>query len=195
MQTDDEIIQDVIRGRTDRYEAILKRYQHSLLNFIHKMVQDRDEAENLSQDVFVKVFSSLRKYHRQGNFRAFLFTVAKNMSLNHLKRQRRNIPLSWIEKPGMENTAFQLSPEQDSVYDQEHRDRLLLDALKSLRENQRIALILKIYLEFSYKQISQITGWSVPKIETLISRAKRNLQAWLQVQEREKNRVNIVRGR
>ena len=60
--------------------------------------------------------------------------------------------------------------------EKDQKEELLTAALKTLNENQRIALIMKVYLEFSYNQIAEITGWSVPKIETLISRAKSGLR-------------------
>ncbi|NIO81768.1 MAG: hypothetical protein GTN53_14340, partial [Candidatus Aminicenantes bacterium] len=71
-----------------------------------------------------------------------------------------------------ENRYFQAEETQQAAMEKDQQEELLTTALKTLNENQRIALIMKIYLEFSYNQIAEITGWSIPKVETLISRAK-----------------------
>jgi RNA polymerase sigma factor (sigma-70 family) len=75
----------------------------------------------------------------------------------------------------------------EKAIDKKQKDKALLNALYSLKENQRLALVLKVYLEMSYKEISEITGWSISKIETLISRAKGNLKNKLQ-----ENKQSIV---
>ncbi|UCH94045.1 MAG: RNA polymerase sigma factor [Candidatus Aminicenantes bacterium] len=180
--SDDDVVRSVREGNTRDFEILIDRYKNKIINFIHKMIYDYDEAQSLSQDVFLKVFETIRRYKMQDNFQAFIFTIAKNITLNHIKKQKRVLYFSSF-LPGKDDVDngcgdryFQAEGPQQEALEKHQQEEMLTTALKTLNENQRIALIMKVYLEFSYNKIAEITGWSIPKIETLISRAKSNLK-------------------
>jgi RNA polymerase sigma-70 factor (ECF subfamily) len=180
--SDDDVVRSVRDGYTRNFETLIDRYKNKIINFIHKMIYDYDEAQSLSQDVFLKVYETIKRYEMRDNFQAFIFTIAKNITLNYIKKQKRVLFFSSFA-PGdsndareYENRYFQAEETQQAAMEKDQQEELLTAALKTLNENQRIALIMKIYLEFSYNQIAEITGWSIPKIETLISRAKSALK-------------------
>ncbi|MGD2088819.1 MAG: RNA polymerase sigma factor [Candidatus Aminicenantes bacterium] len=180
--SDDDVVRSVREGNPRDFETLIDRYKNKIINFIHKMIYDYDEAQSLSQDVFLKVYETIERYRMQDNFQAFIFTIAKNITLNYIKKQKRVLFFSSFA-PGngnaakeYENRYFQAEETQQEAMEKDQREELLTAALKTLNENQRIALIMKVYLGFSYNQIAEITGWSIPKIETLISRAKSNLR-------------------
>ena len=183
----------MLDGNTHRYEIIIDRYKKPILNFIHKMIQDYDEAQNLTQDVFLKIFETIHRYRGEDNFRAFVFTVAKNLSLNYIKKASRVVTMSQFDKDDAENRFFRYDSTQQLEMESDIREEQILAGLKDLKENYRLALILKVYLDFSYKQIAGVTGWSIPKIETLISRAKTQLREFINVQENGRRDVSIVR--
>ena len=101
--------------------------------------------------------------------------------------------MSQISNGKAEDRFFKYDATQQREMESRFRDDQILTGLKALKENYRLALILKVYLDFSYKQIAEITGWSIPKIETLISRAKAQLKDLVNVQEKGIQSVNIVR--
>jgi RNA polymerase sigma-70 factor (ECF subfamily) len=180
--SDDDVVRSVQEGNTRNFETLIDRYKNKIINFIHKMIYDYDEAQSLSQDVFLKVYETIKRYQMQDNFQAFIFTIAKNITLNYIKKQKRVLFFSNFA-PGNSNTDkeyenryFQAEETQQEAVEKDQQEEMLTAALKTLNENQRIALIMKVYLEFSYSQIAEITGWSIPKIETLISRAKSSLR-------------------
>jgi RNA polymerase sigma-70 factor (ECF subfamily) len=180
--SDDDVVRSVREGSTRDFETLIDRYKNKIINFIHKMIYDYDEAQSLSQDVFLKVYETINRYEMQDNFQAFIFTIAKNITLNYIKKQKRLlffsnfVPGDSSDTREYENKYFQAGETQQAAMERDQQEEVLTAALKTLNENQRIALILKVYLEFSYQQIAEITGWSVPKIETLISRAKSDLR-------------------
>lgn len=180
--SDDDVVRSVRAGNTRDFETLIDRYKNKIINFIHKMIYDYDEAQSLSQDVFLKVYETIDRYQIQDNFQAFIFTIAKNITLNYIKKQKRVLFFSNFA-PGhssdtreYENKYFRTGETQQAAMERDQQEEVLTAALKALNESQRIALIMKVYLEFSYQQIAEITGWSVPKIETLISRAKSSLR-------------------
>jgi RNA polymerase sigma-70 factor (ECF subfamily) len=180
MLSDDVIIQSVLDGNVQNFEVIIERYGLRIINFINKMLADYDEAENISQEVFLKLYENLKKYSMQGNFKTFVFTIARNTTLNHIKKQKRITFFSRMPANHCIDNYIVSKETPEKAIDKKQRDKDLLTALYSLKENQRLALVLKVYLEMSYKEISEITGWSISKIETLISRAKGNLKNKLQ---------------
>lgn len=174
--TDDDVISKVRDGYTRHFEILINRYKKKIVNFIHKMIFDYDEAQSLAQDVFVKVYQTIANYQMQDNFQAFVFTIAKNLTLNYIKKQKR---MSWFSSSlpaSTEEKHFRVDGTQHADMERSQQETALTEGLKKLKENQRVALIMKVYMELSYNKIAKITGWSVPKIETLISRAKSSLK-------------------
>jgi len=187
--SDDEIITSVLKGRTRDFEILIHRYSGKIINFINSMTADRDEAQSIAQDVFLKIYQNLPYYEKQNKFSAFIFKIAKNMTLNWLNRQKRTVFFSRLLGREFNQVPFRQAPVQTVDPEQSERNEKIIQNLRSLPEEQRIALILKIYLEFSYKQIREISGWSIPKIETLISRAKSLLKKNIALQEKNSDFV------
>jgi hypothetical protein len=71
--SDDDVVRSVREGNTRNFETLIDRYKNKIINFIHKMIYDYDEAQSLSQDVFLKVYETINRYEMQGNFQAFIF--------------------------------------------------------------------------------------------------------------------------
>lgn len=182
--SDDEIIQSVKEGRTQNFEILIDRYKKKIINFINKMIYDYDEAQNIAQDVFLKVYETLKRYKMEDNFSAFIFTIAKNLTLNYIKKSKRTVLFSSFFSQQTGEKHFSYEGRQEDRYQEDQNEELLITALKVLNENQRLALVLKVYLDFSYNRIAEVTGWSIPKIETLISRAKSNLKNNIFLQEK-----------
>ncbi|MBN2346038.1 MAG: RNA polymerase sigma factor [Candidatus Aminicenantes bacterium] len=181
--TDDEVVASVLDGRTRDFEILVRRYSGKIIHFIERMTADSDESRSIAQDVFFKIYQNLSYYRAQNNFSAFIFKVARNMTLNWLHRQKRTVFFSRLLGRELARPPLEQEPPRISPQERDERERALTLGLRRLPEEQRLALVLKVYLEFSYKQIGEVTGWSVPKIETLISRAKARLKKFILLQE------------
>ncbi len=181
--TDDEVVASVLDGRRQDFEILVRRYSARIIHFIARMTADNDEARSIAQDVFLKIFQNLPYYRRQNNFSAFIFKIAKNMTLNWLNLQKRTVFFSRLLGRDLGRDPFRQDPPRISPQEQGERENTVTRQLRLLPEEQRLALVLKVYLEFSYRQIREVTGWSVPKIETLISRAKSRLKKNILLQE------------
>jgi len=181
--SDDDVIRSVKSGRISDFEILIDRYKVRIVNFIYRMILDYDEAQSISQDVFFKIFTNIKKFREEDNFNSFIFTIAKNMTLNYIKKSKRSIRLSTLFKRTNDNSLASSDESGDAKVEKEEKEKLLDLGLKSINEDQRLALIMKIYLRLSYKDICDITGWSEPKVETLIFRAKKNLINFVKMQE------------
>jgi len=174
--TDDEVVTSVLNGRSRDFEILVRRYSNRIIHFVARMTADNDEARSIAQDVFLKIFQNLPYYRRENNFSAFIFKIARNMALNWLTRQKRTVFISRLLGHDLSRDPFRLDPPRLSPQELDERQDQVTRLLRLLPEEQRLALVLKVYLEFSYLQIREVTGWSIPKIETLISRAKSRLK-------------------
>ena len=195
--SDDDVVCSVREGKTQNFEILVNRYSKKIVNFVFSMMADYDEAQSISQEVFLKVYESLKRYKTENNFQAFIFTIAKNLTLNYLKKQKKILSFSFFSPDEKSQDPLYSEEKQHQLLEKHQQDEMLTAALKALNENQRLALIMKVYLEFSYKQIAEITGWSIPKIETLISRAKSNLKNELLSRDnlQEKDTINVLKVR
>ncbi len=171
-------------GNTASFEALMRKYFPRLLNFIHRYVGNREIAEELTQEVFIKVYQSVAYYEPRSQFKTWIYTIAKNMSLNELRRHK-NLTVSLDEplessEDSLPGFARQIEDERLTRPDQEmiQKDmaRVVKEAVHSLPQNQRIAIVLARYDKFSYAEIAKTMSLSVAAVKSLLSRAKENLR-------------------
>ncbi len=172
------------QGDKAAFEALLRKYFPRLLNFIYRFVGTREIAEDITQEVFIKVYKSGSYYQPQSKFQTWVYTIAKNMSLNELRRNRKGmVSLDAPFDTGKNEMQRQmadtetLGPDQAMV--QKEKVTAIRKAINSLPENQRLAVLLRRYDKFSYEQIAQTMGTSEKAVKSLLNRAKENLRTKL----------------
>ncbi len=169
------------KGDVVSFEILLKKFFPRILNFINRFVHNRELAEDLTQEVFIKVYKQAHSYTPQSQFKTWLFTIAKNTSLNELrKKNQKHISLD-ADIEGSEN-KMQRQVEDISVV---RPDKALLDqekaqaikrVMETLPENQRMVIMLRRYEHFSYDEIAKTMGCSVSAVKSLLSRARETLK-------------------
>jgi len=161
------------------FEVLVRRHQASILNLIYRYVGDRTKAKDLAQEVFMRVWQAAKSYEAKAKFSTWIYRITANLCLNELKSAgRKKLIFHFSNVEGAETGVEALSDESPSAEDRllaDERSRQITDALQSLPENQRMALILKKYDDLSYQEISKILGCSVSAVESLLVRAKKNL--------------------
>ena len=190
--SDDDLILRVQKGSSRDFEILVNRYHKPLIRFMYHFIGgDIDEAESLAQDVFIRVYTRIDRYLPQNTFKSFLFTIARNTAINHLKKSRRSKPLSHFLNPNTESRHFTSSDTPETQWNRNSQLELVSRALSHLSLNQRLALVLKVYMQYSYQQIREVTEWSIPKIETLISRGRSNMKKFIETQETRRESVTM----
>jgi len=171
----------VAEGDDSAFEILVNRHQTSVLNLTYRFIGDRTQAKDLAQEVFIRVWQSAKGYEPRAKFTTWLYRITANLCLNELKSSRRKkwFSFSWSDEHGehtIEETLADNAPSAEDLLLEKERSRQISDALQSMPENQRMALILKRYDDLSYQEIAQIIGCSVSAVESLLVRAKRTLQ-------------------
>jgi RNA polymerase sigma factor (sigma-70 family) len=169
LQSDERLITLIRRGNHGAFEALVARYQSRLLAFCRHMLGSREDAEDVLQEVFAAAFNAILADERTLNVRPWLYRIARNRSLNHLRR---------VQPIGVDSMDVHFSEGGQTTADKVHKReefRLLLKDVQSLPETQRTALLLREIDALSYDQIADAMETTVPSVKSLLVRARVSL--------------------
>ena len=176
IQTTEELMQRVANGDRHAFTTLVQVHQNSILNYIWRLMGDKTRAEDLSQDVFLRVWKSAPKYENRAKFSTWIYRIATNLCLNKMRTLKiKNMFLTPLplKKHSQINTDSK-TPENQLL--KTEQTRRIFDILNTLPSAQRIAVTLKFYQGLSYAEISQILDRSIPAVDALLVRAKKNIQ-------------------
>ena len=186
----DPDIRLMLRVRDDdeaAFAELVELYHQRLVTVMQHLVGRGDEAEDLAQEVFLRVFRSRKKYHPRAKFSTWLFTIANNLALNHLRNRQRKPTTHFA---GSESGPLGPRPAEQTVEgregqpDQALQDRELAaavrDALETLNERQKVAVVLNKFEDMNYADIAEVMGLTTKAVKSLLSRARENLRLALQ---------------
>ncbi len=179
-------VRDDVQGA---FEVLVQRYQHRLVGVLLHMVGNLEEAEDLAQDVFLRIYKARKGYRPRAKFSTWLFTIAHNLALNHIRNQGRNPATAAGGAPassGMSTAVkpAELVPSRDGTASAQMRkvelSEVVRDALEELGEDQKMAVLLNKFEGMGYSEIAEIMGRSEPAIKSLLARARYNLRERLE---------------
>ena len=172
----------VKQGDTAAFTELVEKYKQPVMNLAYRTLRDATEAEDLAQNVFVQVYKSAPRYKSTAKFSTWLFTIARNLCLNEIRRRSRH-PADSLDAP---------HPDQDDQPLQQFEDKKTFSppetllqgelaqnidhALADLPENQRSAILLCRQDELSYEEIAEVLGCSVSATKSLIHRGRETLK-------------------
>ncbi len=169
------------------FEELVERYQHRLVAVLNHLVGSAEEAEDLAQEVFLRVYRARKKYRARAKFSTWLFTIANHLALNSLRsRQRRPVvPLNLRDSGPLgprpaERLARDRGVQPVQRMQQQELAAVVRQALEGLNERQRMAVVLNKFEEMSYEEIAQVMKLSTKAVKSLLSRARTNLREALQ---------------
>jgi RNA polymerase sigma factor (sigma-70 family) len=169
LQGDDRLIAMARGGNPGAFEAIVDRYQGRLLGFCRQMLKSTEDAEDVLQEVFVNAYRAMLADGREINLRPWLYRIARNRCLNHLRKPTADAQESMDMVP-----AVEASSTAEKVHNREEFRQLLTDVGK-LPETQRSALLLREIDALSYEEIAEAMDTSVPSVKSLLVRARISL--------------------
>ena len=177
---------DVKAGDAPSFEVLLQKYRTPLVNFLYRMVRDSAVAEDLAQEVFLRVYRARKKYAPNAKFTTWLFRIATNVALNTLRDTRhRQMEVSLDQagrSEGSDLPALELPDQRPGVEQQllaRGRAELIRRAIHTLPEKQRAAVLLHKYHELDYDQIARILDCSESALKSLLFRAYETLRVQL----------------
>lgn len=175
----------VKRGDAAAFEALVDKYKQPVMNLLYRTLPDAGEAEDLAQAVFVQVFKAAHRYRVEAKFSTWLFTIARNLCLNEIRRRSRHpaesldLPRGPHEDPPAHQHEDVKSFSPPDLLLRAELEEKVEEAVRALPENQRTALLLCREEELSYEDIAAVLGVSVSATKSLIHRARLTLRARL----------------
>jgi RNA polymerase sigma-70 factor, ECF subfamily len=182
--SDVQLMLDVKAGDEASFELLLRRYRTPLVNFLYRIVRDAATAEDLAQEVFLRVYRARKQYSPSAKFTTWLFRIATNLALNSIRDNRHRRMESSLDAPGDdEDSAPRDLPSRDMRIDEHMMERDRCDfirrAIWSLPEKQRVAVLLHKYEEMDYGEIARILECSESALKSLLFRAYETLRVQL----------------
>ncbi len=175
----------VKQGDVGAFSELVTRWQQPVMNFLCRLVPDPTEAEDLAQSVFVQVWKAAGRYRQTARFSTFLFTIARNLGLNEIRRRNRHPAEPLDPRPtGDDDAPLRPLPDPNQLgADIQMQQAELVtkvdEALADLPEKQRLALALCREGELSYEEIAVVLECTIPATKSLIHRARETLKSRL----------------
>lgn len=185
---DVQLMLQVVGGDHSAFETLVKRYQDRLIGFFFHLVRDRTMAEDMAQEVFLRIFRSRERYTASARFSTWLFRIAHNLASNQRRglARRREIPLVATSesdegnRPEGEILAEKSALMPTRQLDSKEMQEIVRAALESLNERQKTAILLHKFQGMSYEDIGEIMELNVVAVKSLLSRGRSKLREALE---------------
>lgn len=174
------LVKRLQRSDETAFRELVEEYQDKVFNTCFSFVKNTDDADDLTQEVFIEVFHSIHKFREDSKLSTWIYRITINKSLEHLrkmKRKKRSGFLQWFSNE--EGDADQQAPDFNHpgiLVENRERANILYKAIERLPEKQRIAFTLHKMEDLSYEQIAEVMQKSLSSVESLMHRAKNNLK-------------------
>ena len=180
---DNEIIKSIVQGDRDSFRILVERYQQMVFRTCMGFLHNKEDAEDLTQDVFIQAYQSLSRFKDESAFSTWLYRIAVNASLNKIRKSKLKLVFERFENlTGSDRTGSDTYPvikndeDPEKIIIRQEHSEWLGRALDSLPENQKTAIVLSKYDDLSQKEIAEIMNTTEGAVEALLQRAKKNLR-------------------
>ena len=169
------------------FEELVQHYQQRLVGVLHHLIGNLEEAEDLAQEVFLRVYRARKKYRAKCKFSTWLFTIANNLALNSLRARQRKpvVPLNTRDSGPLgprpaEQMIHDSANQPVKRVQQQELAAVIQEALQGLNERQRLAVLLNKFEDMNYAEIAEAMGLTTKAVKSLLCRARNNLREALQ---------------
>lgn len=174
------IIQEILNGKTDRYEYFLTRYGQQVFALVARIVSCQEEAEEVTQDVFLKAFQQLPSFHTKSSFSTWIYRIATNMAISAVRKRKQEVL-------HLDDAAYANLPDElvDEALDDESETRVqrLTEAISLLEPDERALITLYYQEEKSLREIAFILQISESNVKVRLYRTRKKLYQWIQTEE------------
>jgi RNA polymerase sigma factor (sigma-70 family) len=182
--SDKDIIDEFLNGNGAAFNLIVLKYQKKVYWVIRKMVLDHDDADDITQEVFVKLYKSLNDFRGESRLFTYLYKIAINYSLNHLKKNKKK----YEREKNLDEDSYNIRDENadtEILIDKEEKEKLLKEAILILPAQQRAVFSLRFYDELSYEEIGKILDTSVGGLKANYFHAFKKIQSFLMAKKQK----------
>lgn len=175
VEQEQQIVQQVLAGDKEKYALLVREHQETVANLCYKLVGNKLDVDEVTQQVFIELYTALPRFRHASRLSTFIYRITVNVVSKMLKHDRRIVSYDPVIADPLTERAS--SREEEMM--KEEQTRLLHRAIGQLKHEQRTALVLYTFNDFSYNDIADVMQVSLSKVESLIFRAKKNLKKML----------------
>lgn len=191
---DNLLVQKTLRGDNEAFRLIVDRYKNALFNMAYRLTQNRESAEDLAQEAFVRAYEHLERFDQKRSFFTWLYTICTNLTINELKKKSHydNRERNICEQKGNDKSitsdtrSAREFPEGEQKIDAEEKKDLLNELLGKIPDEYRTAVILRYQEELSYQEIAEVLGISLSLAKVRVHRGIEKLRTIFQEMENVK---------
>ena len=177
---DNDVVRAFLDGDQRAFGELVRRYDTRLLNFVYRTIGDRERAQDLVQETFVRVYRHIERFDLSKKFSTWIYTIASNLAKNELRNRSRNplvlfqtIKKNWdADHRPLEWEDTQYKP--DDLFRKRHLREKVEEAVKELPEHHRIVFVLRELEGKTYEEIAEITGCNLGTVKSRLNRARNN---------------------
>ena len=181
-ERDVELMGKVGAGDIRAFEELVERHQRAVIGTVAKMLGNASDAEDIAQQVFVRIWKSAVRYEAQAKFTTWLFTITRNLVFNEVRRRQRKPTVSVDEREETTHRTVEdlqaVSPDDEML--QTELEEAIDRAIQGLPDKQRMAVVLRRYEEMPYEEIAAVLEMSIPAVKSILFRARAHLKEALQ---------------
>jgi RNA polymerase sigma-70 factor (ECF subfamily) len=170
LNRDNVLIENVLNGNADSFSILVQCYQDQLYKFIYKLTVSREDTEDILQEVFIRVYNNLYRYNSRWKFSTWLYNIAVNVFKTQYTKKKKD-PES-IDGVEIDDISCSIMDYPDVAYEAKEQRLLIIKLIKGLKNDQKIALVLKHVQGFSYKEIADILEVTPEAAKMKVRRAK-----------------------
>ncbi len=178
--TDEELVGAVLAGRRECFTDLVERYQGRLVNYLYRLLRNVDEAHELAQDVFLKVYQALDRYDPTYRFSTWIFRVAQNAAIDQIRRRRlKLVPLVRPEVGDGDSHEWELPGSERDAYGElrnSERGEAIQEAIDGLPWEYRELIVMRHYGELSYEEIARIKRMPLGTVKNKLFRGRQALK-------------------
>lgn len=173
-----EIIDSFKKGNDHAFNILVNKYQKKIYWIVRKMVLDHDEANDITQDIFIKIHSSLKDFRGDSKFFTYIYKISVNFCLNHISKKKR----TSNREVDIEDETLDIKSDDmatDGHYDEKRKQKLLKEAIENLEGQQRAVFNMRFYDNLSYEEIANVMNKSVGGMKANYFHAVKKIEAYI----------------
>ncbi|NLO21281.1 MAG: sigma-70 family RNA polymerase sigma factor [Syntrophomonadaceae bacterium] len=192
MTSDELLASRSLNGDLEAFEELVNRFKNRVFALVYRIVGQQQEAEDVSQEVFLAVYEKLYQYDNSKKFAPWIFRIATNASINALRRKKKVILLNFEESysSAYELNQSSIATDPHLMFERQELENEISSAIMQLPENYRVVITLRYHLDLDNQEIADVLGISRENVEVRIHRARKALRKII-LQQKEERGIKI----
>lgn len=192
MISDESLAIDTLNGDLIAFEELVNRYKNRVFSIVYRMMGQYQEAEDVTQEVFINVYEKLYQFDAEKKFAPWIYRIASNTSISALRKKKNIVVVDFddVQQVAYENSIAGESYNPQHLYEREELKGLIEEAIMELPENYRMVIMLRYQMDLDNQEIANVLDISKENIEVRIHRARKALRQIMQKRWEERGMAN-----